>query len=128
MVNLLNFWSRVLEGLTGKSRRLEHERQQALYMSPLILQLNGESIAQMTDMYIPDQFWKHFKVEVITRDTEIKRRMFEDETFWSDEPLVLVRQVDGATFAVTDKESTIIFCLHQAKQLRETGELSIRGL
>lgn len=78
----------------------------------------------MTDMYIPDQFWKHYKVEIITRDAELRRRMLEDETFWDSEFLALVREVDGLKFA----PDSFLFCLNQAHQLKETGELSIRGI
>lgn len=54
--------------------------------------------------------------------------MLEDESFWTDEPIVLRRELDGAQYEVNSEGSMIMIAIDQAKRLRETGEISVRGL
>lgn len=90
---------------------------------------NGLELGQLTDMCIPDQFWKHFKFAFTTDDEGLRYRMLHDEEFWLTEQLVLRRNSDHQQSLLNSEDSYgPIVGLNQAKRLRESGEISVRAL
>ena len=111
-----------------KRKRELEQASLAAYHSDYELSWSGINIAYLSGMYIPDQFWKHFKVNVLTDDEQLQKRMLEDEEFWQSETFTLTRVVDGAQFSINTESSYILIGLNQADRLRQDEEISFRGL
>ena len=121
-------WCRETVARCGLGIGTQADSTNATYESPYILSLNGQDLARLSGMYIPDQFWKHYSVEILTSDAELKHRMLEDESFWLKEIFVLTREADGAQHKLNDGESYILIGINQARRLREDSEISLRGI
>jgi hypothetical protein len=91
-----------------------------------ILSWNGQELLRLSGMYIPDQFWKHYKAEILTTDQQLIQRMKSDEQFW-DEHLILRRESDSSEFHINVPETLAIFSINQASLLKEHGEIALRG-
>lgn len=110
------------------AKRSDSHAAMEKYESPLILSLNGQDLARLSGMYIPDQFWKHYAVEILTCDAELKRKMLEDENFWLHEKFILTREIDGVLFKLNTDDSLGLIGINQARRLREDSEISLRGI
>ncbi|MBS1953341.1 MAG: hypothetical protein JST89_04090 [Cyanobacteria bacterium SZAS-4] len=118
-----------LSDLPFQKRKRESEQSAlAAYHSDYELSWNGINIATLTGMHIPDQFWKHYKVHILTEDEQLQKRMVEDEEFWLNETFTLTRKFDGLQFSINTEASNILIGLNQADRLRKDGEISFRGL
>jgi len=126
-MRILQIIRELWDRLSGRSKQEEEALKSALYHSNYSLTWNGHEIGHMSGMYIPDQFWKHYKMTITTEDKDTQQRMLNDESFW-DEPFVLIREVDGAKRYVNGDSLTPIIAGSSAARLREQGEIAFRAL
>ncbi len=84
-----------------------------------ILEWQGQQIAVLSDCFIPDQFWKHFKISICENSLGITAQTLVSEDWWNLHFLeVQYRQADQPNIVMTE-----VLASPQSE-----SELALRGL